>query len=64
MIERLQRQLKKEKKGAVRELRKDAKFLAQVRVNEILENDADRNTKLKAAYSLVASDNQTKKKRR
>lgn len=42
MVERLQYLLKKEKKAAQRELRKDARFLARVQLEEQLANDADR----------------------
>jgi nucleolar protein 14 len=34
---------KKEKKGAIRELRKDAKFIARVRLNEQLARDQERS---------------------
>lgn len=40
--ERLQHLLKKEKKAATRELRKDARFMARVQLEEELANDADR----------------------
>jgi nucleolar protein 14 len=54
--EKLRYQLKKEKKGAIRELRKDNRFLSKVRLQEVLENDADRNKKLNRAMNLIQSE--------
>ncbi|EDQ92709.1 uncharacterized protein MONBRDRAFT_35747 [Monosiga brevicollis MX1] len=54
--ERLRRELRKERKGAVRELRKDARFLSKVKLNDIIENDRDRNQRLKSAFATLQSD--------
>ena len=50
---RLHRQLKQEKKGAIRELRKDAKFLAVVKQKEQQEKDRMYNERLKKAYTSI-----------
>lgn len=47
-IKRLQIQHKRELKGAVRELKKDARYVANVRLKEQLEKDEDRYVKQQA----------------
>ncbi|XP_018335667.1 nucleolar protein 14 homolog isoform X2 [Agrilus planipennis] len=47
----LVRKLKKERKGAVRELRRDRVFLAKVKIDEQLRSDKERYAKIKRIYS-------------
>lgn len=49
-------QLKQEKKGAIRELRKDAKFLAAAQQKRQLEKDKEYNLRLKKAYTSIESE--------
>eukprot|EP00730_Choanoeca_flexa_P015401 TRINITY_DN7065_c0_g1_i3.p1 TRINITY_DN7065_c0_g1~~TRINITY_DN7065_c0_g1_i3.p1 ORF type:complete len:868 (+),score=243.11 TRINITY_DN7065_c0_g1_i3:96-2699(+) len=60
--QRLKHELKKERKGAIRELRKDNRFLSKVRLQEVMENDADRNKKLNAIHHLLQSEQALHKK--
>lgn len=50
---KLRRQLKQEKKGAIRELRKDARFLAAVKQKEQQEKDREYNERLKKAHASI-----------
>lgn len=50
---KLRRQLKQEKKGAVRELRKDARFLAAVKQKEQQDRDRMYNERLKKAHASI-----------
>ena len=50
---KLRRQLKQEKKGAIRELRKDAKFLAAVKQKEQQEKERMYNEGLKKAHASI-----------
>jgi len=50
---KLRRQLKQEKKGAIRELRKDAKFLATIKQKEQQEKDRMYNERLKKAHASI-----------
>jgi nucleolar protein 14 len=53
---KLRYQLKQEKKGAIRELRKDAKFLAAAEQKKQLEKDREYNQRLKKAYTSIESE--------
>jgi nucleolar protein 14 len=50
---KLRRQLKQEKKGAIRELRKDARFLAVVKQKEQQEKDRVYSERLKKAHASI-----------
>jgi nucleolar protein 14 len=50
---KLRRQLKQEKKGAIRELRKDAKFLASVKQKEQQEKDRVYKERIKRAHASI-----------
>lgn len=50
---KLRRQFKQEKKGAIRELRKDARFLAAVKQKEQQEKDRMYNERLKKAHASI-----------
>jgi nucleolar protein 14 len=50
---KLRRQYKQEKKGAIRELRKDAKFLAGVREKEQDEKDKAYSERIKKAVASI-----------
>eukprot|EP00045_Choanoeca_perplexa_P011048 m.115468 g.115468 ORF g.115468 m.115468 type:complete len:850 (-) comp15494_c0_seq2:526-3075(-) len=60
--QRLKYELRKERKGAIRELRKDSRFLSKVRLQEVMDNDADRNKKLNAIHHLLQSEQALHKK--
>lgn len=53
---KLRYQLKQEKKGVVRELRKDARFLASVEQKSQLEKDKEYNERLKRAFASIESE--------
>lgn len=53
---KLRYQLKQEKKGAIRELRKDARFLAAVEQKKQIEKDREYNERLKRAYTSIESE--------
>ncbi|KAF9450928.1 Nop14-like protein [Macrolepiota fuliginosa MF-IS2] len=53
---KLRYQLKQEKKGAIRELRKDAKFLAAVEQKRQSEKDREYNERLKKAFTSIESE--------
>ncbi|CAH1782802.1 unnamed protein product [Owenia fusiformis] len=53
--QRLIHKHKKELKGAVREIRKDAQFLSRVQLKEKLDRDQERNEKVKAIHQMLAS---------
>ena len=50
---KLRRQFKQEKKGAIRELRKDAKFLAAVKQKEQQEKDRVYNERIKKVHASI-----------
>lgn len=52
-IAKLRRQVKQEKKGAIRELRKDARFLAAVKRKEQQEKDRVYSETLKKAHASI-----------
>ncbi|KAF3702359.1 Nucleolar protein 14 Nucleolar complex protein 14 [Channa argus] len=53
--ERLKHKYKKEFKGALREIRKDSRFLAREKLNEILSRDAERKKKVKELFGSLAT---------
>lgn len=53
---KLRYQLKQEKKGAIRELRKDARFLATVEQKRQLEKDREYNERLNKAFNSIESE--------
>ncbi|XP_025095317.1 nucleolar protein 14-like isoform X2 [Pomacea canaliculata] len=52
--QRLQHKLKREYKGALREIRKDSRFLAKQQLKETLELDSERKRKLNRLYADLA----------
>ncbi|KAG9354145.1 hypothetical protein JZ751_012269 [Albula glossodonta] len=53
--ERLKHKYKKEFKGALREIRKDTKFLAREKLTEIMNRDAERKRKVKELFGSLAT---------
>ncbi|KAK2819245.1 hypothetical protein Q5P01_024806 [Channa striata] len=53
--ERLKHKYKKEFKGALREIRKDSRFLAREKLNEIMSRDAERKRKVKELFGSLAT---------
>lgn len=53
--ERLKHKYKKEFKGALREIRKDSRFLAREKLNEVMNRDAERKRKVKELFGSLAS---------
>ena len=53
---KLRREYKKERKGAIRELRKDARFLADVQRKEQEEKDRGYNERMKRAFSFLEGE--------
>lgn len=53
---RLKSMYKKEKKAAVRELRKDAKFIASEKARQQAEKDKEYNEKMVKAVSSISSE--------
>ncbi|XP_056146831.1 nucleolar protein 14 [Lampris incognitus] len=53
--ERLTHKYKKEFKGALREIRKDSRFLANEKLNEIMNRDAERKRKVKELFGSLAT---------
>lgn len=53
--ERLQHKYKKEFKGALREIRKDSRFLAREKLNEVMSRDAERKRKVKELFGSLAT---------
>ncbi len=54
--EKIKYQVKREEKGAIRELRKDARYLGRLRLTEELERDADRKRRVKDIESAISVD--------
>ncbi|XP_041916607.1 nucleolar protein 14 isoform X2 [Alosa sapidissima] len=48
--ERLKHKYKKEFKGALREIRKDTRFLAQEKLSDVMRRDSERNRKVKELF--------------
>ncbi|XP_055731140.1 nucleolar protein 14 [Salvelinus fontinalis] len=53
--ERLKHKYKKEFKGALREIRKDTRFLAREKLNEVMGRDAERKRKVKELFGSLAT---------
>ncbi|EPQ58971.1 Nop14-like protein [Gloeophyllum trabeum ATCC 11539] len=53
---KLRRQYKQEKKGALRELRKDTRFLAEVQQKEQMEKDKRYNDRMKRVFGSIESE--------
>ncbi|KAM3599746.1 uncharacterized protein V6R79_010723 [Siganus canaliculatus] len=53
--ERLKHKFKKEFKGALREIRKDSRFLAREKLSEVMTRDAERKRKVKELFGSLAS---------
>ncbi|KAM9307054.1 nucleolar protein 14 [Pholidichthys leucotaenia] len=53
--QRLKHKYKKEFKGALREIRKDSRFLAREKLNEIMNRDAERKRKVKELFGSLAT---------
>ncbi|XP_060792007.1 nucleolar protein 14 [Neoarius graeffei] len=53
--ERLKHKYKKEFKGALREIRKDTRFLAHTKLSDTLRRDTERKRKVKELYGSLAS---------
>ncbi|XP_067656248.1 nucleolar protein 14-like [Haliotis asinina] len=66
--QRLLHKVKKEMKGAIREIRKDSQFLARHQQQETMEKDSDRKRKVKVLYGHLANQegdyNKLKKKKK
>lgn len=63
--ERLKHKYKKEFKGALREIRKDTRFLAQEKLNDVMRRDAERKRKVKELLgSLSSQEGEWKKLKR
>ncbi|XP_008324317.1 nucleolar protein 14 [Cynoglossus semilaevis] len=53
--ERLKHKYKKEFKGALREIRKDSRFLAREKLSEVMNRDSDRKRKVKELMGSLAT---------
>lgn len=53
--ERLQHKYKREFKGALREIRKDTRFLAREKLNDVMSRDSERKRKVKELYGSLAT---------
>ncbi|XP_057337915.1 nucleolar protein 14 homolog [Microplitis mediator] len=53
-LEKLAMKLKKEKKGAIREIRRDAAFLAKVQIKQQIKGDEERKRKVREIYGDAA----------
>ncbi|XP_059381702.1 nucleolar protein 14 [Carassius carassius] len=53
--ERLKHKYKREFKGALREIRKDTRFLAHEKLNDVMSRDAERKRKVKELYGSLAT---------
>ncbi|XP_030006879.1 nucleolar protein 14 isoform X1 [Sphaeramia orbicularis] len=53
--ERLTHKYKKEFKGALREIRKDSRFLAREKLNDIMKKDAERKRKVRELFGSLAT---------
>jgi nucleolar protein 14 len=60
-INKLKSQYKKERKGAIRELRKDSQFIARQRISEIKEKDAIYKKKISNIMSKLENEQSEKK---
>ncbi|KXN89479.1 putative nucleolar complex protein 14 [Leucoagaricus sp. SymC.cos] len=55
-VAKLRYQLKQERKGAIRELRKDTKFLAAVEQKQQMEKDREYGERMKKAFTSIESE--------
>ncbi|TNN83255.1 Nucleolar protein 14 [Liparis tanakae] len=53
--ERLKHKYKKEFKGALREIRKDTRFLAREKLSEVMERDSERKRKVRELFGSLAT---------
>ncbi|XP_068560827.1 nucleolar protein 14 [Cebidichthys violaceus] len=53
--ERLKHKYKKEFKGALREIRKDTRFLAREKLNEVMDRDSERKRKVRELFGSLAT---------
>ncbi|XP_056289220.1 nucleolar protein 14 [Pseudoliparis swirei] len=53
--ERLKHKYKKEFKGALREIRKDSRFLARVKLSEVMDRDSERKRKVRELFGSLAT---------
>ncbi|XP_071371803.1 nucleolar protein 14 [Centroberyx affinis] len=53
--ERLKHKYKKEFKGALREIRKDSRFLAREKLSEVMSRDAERKRKVRELFGSLAT---------
>uniref|UniRef100_A0A673K7K3 Nucleolar protein 14-like n=1 Tax=Sinocyclocheilus rhinocerous TaxID=307959 RepID=A0A673K7K3_9TELE len=53
--ERLKHKYKREFKGALREIRKDTRFLAREKLSDVMSRDAERKRKVKELYGSLAT---------
>ncbi|XP_028318554.1 nucleolar protein 14 isoform X2 [Gouania willdenowi] len=53
--ERLKHKYKKEFKGALREIRKDSRFLAREKLSEVMNRDAERKRKVRELFGSLAT---------
>ncbi|KAK5851981.1 hypothetical protein PBY51_023490 [Eleginops maclovinus] len=53
--ERLKHKYKKEFKGALREIRKDSRFLAREKLNEVMDRDSERKKKVRELFGSLAT---------
>ncbi|KAK1883445.1 Nucleolar protein 14 [Dissostichus eleginoides] len=53
--ERLKHKYKKEFKGALREIRKDTRFLAREKLNEVMDRDSERKKKVRELFGSLAT---------
>lgn len=53
--ERLKHKYKKEFKGALREIRKDSRFLAREKLNDVMQRDSERKRKVKELLGSLAT---------
>ncbi|XP_051734258.1 nucleolar protein 14 [Ctenopharyngodon idella] len=53
--ERLKHKYKREFKGALREIRKDTRFLAREKLNDVMSRDAERKRKVKELFGSLAN---------
>lgn len=60
-LQRLKHQFKRERKGAIKEIRKDTAFLARVRLEEQRELDAERFQKVRQIENLMADSRREEK---
>lgn len=53
---KLEAQVKKEKKGAIRELRKDARFMSREKVKQRKEKDEEYNKMIRGVMTMLETD--------